>query len=236
MSRKSRFWMVLVVGLFLTTQVAVVSAQEKFTIEQVLSAPFVTELVSAQKVERIGWMEFQMGKRNVFTAEYPSFTPRRLTFWYDDDGTDMSSLRISDDGSVMVFVRGHTPNRDGWIANPSSFPDGAERAIWLVKTTGGSPPWRVIEGSGPMLSPNGKWILLQNGGEIYEVPVEFTSSGTFEECGLKPLFRTHGSNSNYVWSPDSKKIAFVSNRGDHSFIGIYEHATRKISYAGAERR
>ena len=78
MSREKRFWMGVAVGLFLIAQAAVVSAQEKFTIEQVLSAPFVTELVSAKKVERIGWMEFQMGKRNVFTAEYPTFTPRRL--------------------------------------------------------------------------------------------------------------------------------------------------------------
>ena len=230
MSRKNRFWIDVTVVLFFIPLVSVVSAQEKFTIEQILSAPFVTELVSAKDVDRIAWMEFQMGRRNVFTAAGPDFKPTRLTYWYEDDGTDMSSLRISDDGVVVVFVRGHTPNRDGWIANPSSFPEGADRAIWAVKTGGGAPPWRVIEGSGPMLSPNGKWILVQDGGEIYEVPVEFRSSGTFAKCGLKPLFRTHGSNSNYRWSPDSTKIAFVSNRDDHSFIGIYDHETRKISY------
>ena len=31
-----------------------------------------------------------------------------------------------------MFVRGHAPNRDGWVANPSSDPDGAERAIWAA--------------------------------------------------------------------------------------------------------
>ena len=88
----------------------------------------------------------------------------------------------------------------------------------------------MVEGSDPILSPNGKWVLVQNDGEIYEVPVEFHSSGTFAECGLKPLFRTHGNNSSYRWSPDSTKIAFVSHRNDHSYIGIYDHETRKISY------
>jgi len=230
MSRKNRFWIGVAVVLFFIPPAPVVSAQGKFTIEQVLSAPFVIDLVSAKDVDRIAWMEFQMGVRNVFTAAGPDFKPKRLTSWYEDDGTDLSDLRISDDGSVAIFVRGHTPNRNGWIANPSSFPDGADRAIWAVKTTGGAAPWRVIEGSGAMLSPNGKWILVQNGGEIYEVPVEFHSSGTFVECELKPLFRTHGRNSNYRWSPNSNKIAFVSNRTDHSYIGIYDHETRKISY------
>src|SRR5437660_1433590 len=32
------------------------------------------------------------------------------------------------------------------------------------------------------------------------------------------------------WSPDSSKIAFVSNRTDHSFIGVYDLAQQKIHY------
>src|SRR5439155_3833445 len=32
------------------------------------------------------------------------------------------------------------------------------------------------------------------------------------------------------WSPDGKKIAFVSNRVDHSFVGVYETATRKLTF------
>ncbi len=230
MFKKGKNWIVVLSILFIFSAVTKVTAQNDFTIKQILSAPYVQDLVSAKKVDRLAWFEFVHGKRNVFTAVAPDFKSQRLTYWYDDDGTDMSSPSISDDGSIVIFVRGHTPNRDGWIANPSSFPDGADRAVWAVDTTSGKPPWRVIEGSGPMLSPDGKWILIQNGGQLYQVPVTYTSTGAFAECNLKPLFRTHGANSNYRWSPDSKKIAFVSNRNDHSFIGLYHHDTRKISY------
>ena len=62
-----------------------------------------------------------------------------------DDGTDLSDVKISDDGSIITFVRGSAPNRFGWVANPSQAPNGAERAIWAVRSTGG-PAWRVAEG------------------------------------------------------------------------------------------
>ena len=93
------------------------------TIEQFVSYAFPYELVSAKKADRIAWIENQEGKRNVYTAAAPSFTPVRLTSFMNDDGNDLTGLAISADGSVVVFVRGHTPNREGWIANPSHLPD-----------------------------------------------------------------------------------------------------------------
>ncbi len=32
------------------------------------------------------------------------------------------------------------------------------------------------------------------------------------------------------WSPDGSQLAFVSNRGDHSFIGIYTNDSTPIVY------
>ena len=55
----------------------------------------------------------------------------------------MSDVRISDDGSTVVFVRGTAPNSDGWVANPTADPNGAERAIWAARTRGGT-PWKVV--------------------------------------------------------------------------------------------
>ena len=47
---------------------------------------------------------------------------------------------------------------------------------------------------------------------------------------MKPFIRIWGINSNPVWSPDSRKIAFVSRRTDHSFIAVYDVASRKVTY------
>ncbi|MBM3789804.1 MAG: hypothetical protein FJW35_05575 [Acidobacteria bacterium] len=75
----------------------------------------------------------------------------------DDDGNDLSSLALSDDGATLIFVRGHGRNREGWVANPASNPDGIERAIRAVRAVGGE-SWRLAEGDSPRLSPDGKWV------------------------------------------------------------------------------
>ena len=46
----------------------------------------------------------------------------------------------------------------------------------------------------------------------------------------QPLITAWGTNGNPVWSPDGTKVAFVSNRGDHTFIGVYDSRTRSVSY------
>jgi len=230
--KPSRFILIACL-IFMTLSIAggPAFAQKPFTIEQILSYSFSYGLASAKKADRIAWLEFEQGKRNVYTAAAPDFKPVRLANFMDDDGTDLTSLLISDDGSVVVFVRGSDPNRAGWVANPSQFPDGSEQAIWAVRPREAK-PFRLTAGASPALSPDGKWVVFAKDGQIYGVAVQpavkKTSGSTDEE--LKPLFRTWGTNSNPRWSPDSKKIAFVSDRQDHSFIGVYDLASRKITY------
>ena len=204
-------------------------AQAPFTIEQVVSYAFTYELVSAKKADRIAWLENEEGRRNVYTAAAPGFRRVRLTSFSNDDGTDLTGLAISDDGSAVVFVRGHNPNREGWVANPSSLPDGSEQAIWGVRTIERR-PFRIAAGSAPVLSPDGRRVLWMKDGQIYAAAVRPTVGPPVKEADRQPLFRTWGTNSGPRWSPDSRKIAFVSDRRDHSFIGVYDVATRAISY------
>ena len=39
-----------------------------------------------------------------------------------------------------------------------------------------------------------------------------------------------GTNGTPVWSPDGSKFAFVSNRVDHSLIGVYSLQTRGVTF------
>ena len=48
--------------------------------------------------------------------------------------------------------------------------------------------------------------------------------------GEKPFIRAWGEQSTPKWSPDGRKIAFVSTRTDHSFIVVYDVATRHVKY------
>lgn len=187
------------------------------------------ELVAAKKVDRVAWTVYDEGKRNAYTAAAPAFTPVRLTSFLEDDGTDISQIRISDDGSVVVFCRGTVPNRDGWVANASADPDGAERAIWAVRTKGG-PAWRVAEGTSPELAPDGSSVLFVRNGEIYRALVTPVKPANPMDRGETPFIRNWGTQSSPRWSPDGRKIAFVTNREDHSFIAVYDMKSRSISY------
>jgi dipeptidyl aminopeptidase/acylaminoacyl peptidase len=197
--------------------------------QQFLSNANPLELVAAKNVDRIAWTVYDEGKRNAYTAVAPAFTPVRLTSFLKDDGTDISQIRISDDGSTVVFCRGTVPNRAGWVANASADPDGAERAIWAVKTAGG-PAWRVAEGTSPELAPDGSSVLFVRNGEIHRARVSRVKPTSPMDRGETPFIRNWGTQSAPRWSPDGKKVAFVSNRQDHSFIVVYDMATRSISY------
>ncbi len=207
---------------------SLVSAQKSFTIEQVLSYALPSDLVSAKKADRIAWLEAERGLRNVYTAAAPSFKPVRLTDFMQDDGKELTDLEISDDGSVVVFVRGQGANRDGWIANPSNDPSGGRQEIWAAQTRRGKPV-KLVDAGNPVLSPDGKWVLFVRDGQIYEVPTS-VSGRPAATLGSEPLIKAWGRNGNPVWSPDSKKIAFVSNRTDHSFIAVYDHEKRSLVY------
>ena len=219
-----------VLGAFLAAD-ASPQAAKPYSLDDVLSYSFAYELATAKKTDRIAWCEFEQGRRNVFTAAGPDFKPVKLTNFVEDDGTDLTNLALSDDGEIVVFVRGHDLNREGWSANPSHFPDGAEQAIWAVRTREAR-PFRLAAGTDPVLSPDGKTVLFVKEGQVYGVAVPASGKTAPKKDGesLKPLFRTWGTNSSPRWSPDGWKVAFVSDRNDHAFIGLYELATRKVSY------
>src|ERR1051326_7490332 len=82
--------------------------------KEFLSPASPQEVVAARTVDRIAWVDYAEGKRNAYTAVAPQFVPVRLTNFMKDDGIMMSGIRISDDGSTVVFLRGEAPNRSGW--------------------------------------------------------------------------------------------------------------------------
>jgi dipeptidyl aminopeptidase/acylaminoacyl peptidase len=199
--------------------------------QQFLSPASPLEIVAARKAERVAWTAFEEGKRNAYTADAPAFVPVRLTSFLKDDGIDMSAIQISADGVTVTFVRGTAPNRDGWVANASANPDGPERAIWAARTTGGS-AWRVVElPSGAYeLAPDGRSVVFVKDGQIYRARVTPVKPASEIDRGEKPFIRQWGVQSAAVWSPDGRRLAFVSTRTDHSFIVVYDIATRTVKY------
>jgi hypothetical protein len=172
------------------------------TITQFLGAASPVELVSAKRADRIAWIAYDQGKRNVYTAAPPAFTPVRLTAYLKDDGVDLTGLRISDDGSTVVFVRGSAPNRDGWNANPSGNPDGGDQALWAASIASPGVSWRVAATTNPVLAPDGSSVLWASGGQIYRARLPAPPGANDIDRGEAPFIKVWGTNSNPVCSPD----------------------------------
>ncbi len=204
-------------------------AQSKPTVAQFLSPASPLTLVSARATDRVAWMAYDRGMRNVYTAAAPRFTPVRLTSFLEDDGNDLTDVSISSDGAIIVFVRGSAPNRFGWVANPSHDAGGAERAIWAVRSSGG-PAWRVAEGASPALSPDGRYVLFVKDGQIYRARVARGAVTSAMDTGGVPYIRGWGRNGSPRWSPDGSKIAYVSERENHAFVAVYDVRQRRVTY------
>ncbi|MBI3568015.1 MAG: S9 family peptidase [Gemmatimonadetes bacterium] len=208
---------------------ATLFAQAKPTVADFLSSAEPLELTSAKHADRLAWMAYDRGMRNVYTAVAPDFKAVRLTDYLSDDGRDLTNVEISADGRIAVFVRGGAPNRAGWIANPGHDPAGGDRAIWAVRTSGG-PSWRVAEGAAPALSPDGKWVLYAKDGQIYRGRVVGDGPKTAMDTGGVPYIKEWGRNGNPRWSPDGSKVLFTSERENHALVLVYDVKSRKVTY------
>jgi dipeptidyl aminopeptidase/acylaminoacyl peptidase len=212
----------LVLAVFLVAFVfcAGASAQKPFTLEQVMSAPFPSDLTAAKNSNRIAWTFDQQGRRNIWVAEGPSFMARQLTKYKEDDGQELSDVSFSADAGAIIYVRGGGKNSAGQVPNPTSNPAGAEEAVWTIAWTGGDPK-RVDAGHSPDISPRGVIAYVKDG-QIWLAPLDGS------EKPQQLVIR--GQNFEPHWSPDGSKLAFVSGRGDHSFIGIYDAAAKTVQF------
>ena len=195
-------------------------AQQSFTLEQVLSAPFPSNLTTAKSAPRVAWALYEQGKRNIYVAEAPDFKARRLTAHLEEDGQELSDLQFSADANTIVYTRGEGKNRAGQSPNPTSSPAGAEEAVFQISWRGGEPQ-KIDSGHDPQISSKGVCAYVRDG-ELWMVPLDGKE---------KPEHLiVRGTTSGQHWSPDGGKLAFVSGRGDHSFIGVYDVSTKTVRF------
>lgn len=196
-----------------------------FTLEQVKSHPFPNNLVAASTVDRIAWAFNEQGKRNIWVAEGPEFRARQLTPYATDDGQDFSSVSLSPDGNWVVYIRGGDFGSnwdDALPVNPAGTPTPVRVEMWAVRFGGGA-PISLGEGNSPVISPDSRRVVFQRGGQLWSIPIDASASAT-------RLFTLRGSNGDAQFSPDGSRLAFVSSRGDHSFIGIYTDSATPIKW------
>jgi N-acyl-D-aspartate/D-glutamate deacylase/dipeptidyl aminopeptidase/acylaminoacyl peptidase len=207
---------------FTGTSAKTSNSNEDFTIEQVLSSPFPSDLVASSKGQRIAWVFDAQGRRNVWAAEGPEFKARQLTQFNEDTGQEITEPEFTHDGKFVIFVRGGNENSAGEVPNPTSDPEGARQEVLAVSVENG----RVIklgEGSSPVAAPRDNRVVFNRDGQIWVVEIA-------EGSEPHRYFIARGTNGSPEWSPDGRKLAFVSSRGTHSYIGIYDTEKNTVSY------
>ena len=197
---------------------------EAFSFSDLFSPPFPSDLVAAPDGRAVAWIANDQGRRNVWISEAPQWRARRLTRWLEDDGQELSELSWLADGRALLVVRGGDPGAnhdDHDPANPLSDPRGTDQSVWLVPRVG--LPRRLGEGFSPVASPDGSravWILRDT---LRTAPLRAAAAPRI-------LLQARGASDLPVFSPDGRSLAFVSRRGDHSFIGLYDVRTQHIRW------
>jgi dipeptidyl aminopeptidase/acylaminoacyl peptidase len=222
-------------GLLSLSWTVRLSAQHLFTLEQVLSAPYASELSAAPAGDQFAWVENASGHRNLWMggARTPA---HQLTVFDQDDGLDLYDLAWSPDGSALAFMRCTEDGPDERPSNPAHLQRRIEPQIWMAPVAGPFPTAAALQGSHPLFSRDGHTLFFLRDQAIWSVAL--TGSGShLDHAEATQLVFDRGRESSLTLSPDGNLLAFISTRGagqrEHSFLALFDLRTHALSFPAA---
>src|SRR5712692_5287154 len=124
---------------FLLFLVSVSAARARFSLQQIMSSPFPSQLVAAKTGGRVAWVFNLKGVRNVWISDATAFVARQVTHYSSDDGMPLTTLRLTPDGRTVLYVRGSATNSAGELANPTGNSKQPKQQVWAVDVDRGEP-------------------------------------------------------------------------------------------------
>jgi len=226
----------VVASLAAASTAAPVGAQQRFTLQQVMSAPFAAELIAAPTGGKVAWVQNILGARNLWVAAPPDYKGRQLTRFTGDEGKYLVFPAFTPDGNGIVFVRGgaHSGTRLAEPPNPNFEPLGGKEEVWFVNIADGAAT-RVDDGNWPSVSTRGDLLAYIKRDQIWVAPLT-KSATSFAPGAPRQLVRDRwsaapaGNAPPLRWSPNGNRVAFVSSRDGYSFVGVYDADARALLY------
>src|SRR6202023_3686170 len=160
----------------------------KFTLEQVMSAPFVSDLTAAPASGRVAWVANVKGVRNIWVTRPGTHEPaQQITSYTEDDGEEISDLAWTADGGWIAYTRGGDAEwPDDASPNPAHLTRGGNQEVWLISAEGGTPR-EIGEGHGAAISAAGETIAYLQHGQIW------TASLNDASAKPQPLMQMRGT-------------------------------------------
>lgn len=189
------------------------------SLEQVLSAPFPSDLVAAPRGDKVAWVFNAKGVRNLWVASAPSFTGKQVTHFDKDDGQEIAEPVFSPNGELLAYVYGGPKNQDGESPSPTTDSSGARQEVRVVNLRTGSET-TLGEGNSPFFTPAGGQVIYLREDHFWITPARGGKESK--------LFEMRGRVASPVWSPGGTLLAFVSSRSEHSFVSIYDFKSKQI--------
>ncbi len=216
-----RFILSLWLGLIGLAFLPPASAAERDPLAEALALPTASGLVGAAEAPRFAWIENAAGVRNIWVATRGQ-PGRRITAFAEDDGLPIYDLAFSRDGTSLAFVRGGDGEYPDETSPPNTgiAPRVPPQELFVVPAQGG-PALRIGEGHSPVFSPDGTRIAFTRRGELWL----WTRGGE-----ARSLARVRGSVRRLSWSPDGTRLLFSEDRGDYSFIALFDIADGRLRY------
>ncbi len=214
----------VIFGLLLGQSYAI--GQEQANLRKLLNVPYIGDIQGAANADRLIFTVNEKGHRNIYVADGPNYSIRKVTDFDEDDAQEITSLSISDDGNWAVFARGgdHGSNSAAVATNAASLVDGTKIEIFTLSLTDNK-LFKVGVGDFPVIHPTNKTLTYLRGGNIWSSPLGRDNAG-------KQMFQMRGAAGNIQWSPDGTQLAFVSRRGAYSFVGVYQKAESRLRWIG----
>ncbi len=193
---------------------------QSYSLDEILGAPYCTNLVASPDGHQIAWQVQEKGIRSLYKASEPSWDPTLLYASRSDDGQVMGNLQFDHQGQYLYFVKGSAPNRAGETANPASLVDYPARKLYRTHLLFGT-----VDEIGPysnyVIHPDGQSVLVASGHKLLQKRPDHPE---------RTLVTMRGTFSDLALAPSADRIAFTSNRGDHSFIGTYIFGEDRIRW------
>ena len=96
---------ITIVALCLLVSAARLAHANGFTLEQVMSSPFPSDLIASKQGDKLASVFDHLGRRNIWIAEAPQFAGRQLSHYTADDGQEITEPVFSPVQHILAWLR-----------------------------------------------------------------------------------------------------------------------------------